>query len=238
MWSAMPFGKRYIQSMTSVEMYRMGMKTILEGAGPDSYILAANSPMWPSFGLVHGMRVTGDVAREWGNMKQLAKECFWRNWQNNRVWINDPDCLVIEDIMVEIIAPDGSINKDTITVTEDEYSFHVAHIFSSGGVVMSSDRYPEMKKEEIIRKLISTNHTQARFDDLTFTIGRIESAEGPMICVFNRNDEKASYEIPLNRRYQIRDFISDEVLGVFEEVINIDLNAHAAKILHCKAIVS
>lgn len=94
MWGALPFGVRYEKNRTCVEAYRMGMKAILEGAGEDSFVLGCNAPMWPSIGVVHGMRVTNDNDRSFDVFVERAKECFSRNWQHNRLWMNDPDAVV------------------------------------------------------------------------------------------------------------------------------------------------
>ena len=62
----------------------------------------------------------------------IAKECFWRNWQHGKLWINDLDCIVIQDIDRELIRVDGTIEKITQSVTEDEYLSHAAYIYASG----------------------------------------------------------------------------------------------------------
>lgn len=74
MWGALPGGNRFNENATKIEAYRMGMEAVLEGAGTDSFILGCNAPMWPSLGLVHGMRVTGDISRSWPKIKMLARE--------------------------------------------------------------------------------------------------------------------------------------------------------------------
>ena len=125
-WGAMPFGKRYDSSLTRVEAYRKGMQAIIEGAGKDSFILGCNAPMWPSLGLVHGMRVSGDIARDWGTIKSIARETFYRNWQNNNLWLNDPDCIVLQNQQVTAVAP-------------EEFMFHAAYIYASGGMRLAGD---------------------------------------------------------------------------------------------------
>ena len=87
----MPFGRRRNPSGTSVEAYRAGMRAVMEGAGADSVILGCNAPMWPSIGVCNAMRITGDISRSWPVFKTQARECFLRNWQTGRLWINDPE---------------------------------------------------------------------------------------------------------------------------------------------------
>lgn len=107
MWGALPFGERFDKNKTSVEAYRMGMQAILEGAGKDSFLLGCNAPMWPSLGLVHGMRVTNDNARKFNTFARIAKECFARSWQHNRLWINDPDTVLLRNSDRVVPGPEG-----------------------------------------------------------------------------------------------------------------------------------
>lgn len=94
-WGALPFGTRFDQSATAVEAYRLGMKTIWQATGPDAFVLGCNAPMWPSLELVSGMRITGDLVRTSLCMMKLSQECFPRNWMNNVLWLNDPDCITL-----------------------------------------------------------------------------------------------------------------------------------------------
>jgi len=61
-WGAMHGGRFHDPKATRVEAYRRGMEAVLRGAG-DSFILGCNHPIWPSFGLIHGSRSSGDVSR-------------------------------------------------------------------------------------------------------------------------------------------------------------------------------
>lgn len=97
-WGAMPFGKRYDNTVTCVEAYRIGMRAIRETVGPNTFLLGCNAAMFPSIGEVTGMRVTMDVVRDIGSIKGLASQCFFRNWMHNVLWTNDPDCLVQVDL--------------------------------------------------------------------------------------------------------------------------------------------
>src|SRR5699024_1854748 len=116
-----------------VEAYRIGMKAILEGAGSDSFLLGCNAPMWPSLGLVHGMRVTNDNARNFDVFAGIAGECFRRNWQHNRLWINDPDTVLLRNRGQEILDPAGNRMIVDSSLTRSEFLFNAAYTLASGG---------------------------------------------------------------------------------------------------------
>jgi alpha-galactosidase len=198
MWGALPSGRRYDPKATRVDAYRAGMQAVLEGAGPDSFILGCNAPMWPSIGVVHGMRTTGDIHRSWNAFTGLAEQGFYRNWQNHRLWINDPDCLVMANLINEVVGPDGQPSTNSTDISEDEFSFHAAYILASGGMVLASDRMMELNEAHAARlaKLVPPTGKAARFDDHRFELGRIPHADGEIVCLFNWGDEARVAELP------------------------------------------
>jgi len=79
-YGALPAGRRYDESKTAVEAYRMGMQAIWEEVGEDSFVLACNAAFWPTLGLCHANRSTNDIFRSWEKVKGNALEQFYRNW--------------------------------------------------------------------------------------------------------------------------------------------------------------
>ena len=116
----------YNRNFSCVDNYRKGLEIILKAVGKDAFILGCNAPLWPSLGLVHGMRVSDDIVREHHRIKQIAFEVFNRQWMNKKLWINDPDCLCLKNL------------KDQVASTED-YKVHLATILISDGVLMLGD---------------------------------------------------------------------------------------------------
>ncbi len=167
-------GVRYDREKTTVEAYRMGMEAIRRGAGEDSVILGCNAPMWHSIGTVNAMRTTADIYRFWNSVVSLAKQGFGRNWQNNVLWSNDPDCIVLTDNHKQVKNPDMQQ-----TLSEEEFRFHIAYILASGGMVLSGDAIVDLteKEEETLKRVISEIGEAARFDDFTFRTGHTASMD-------------------------------------------------------------
>ena len=238
MWGALPFGKRHLENSTKIDAYRAGMRAIREGAGEDSFILGCNAPMWPSIGEVHGMRITGDISRKWKVFKVLAEECFNRNWQNN-IWYNDPDCVVLENLAIKVIGPDGKPFVNNTEITEDEFSFHAAHMLASGGMILSSDKMMELSqaKKQILKKLLQSKGIAAKFDDKSFKIGRIPTQTGSLICLFNWNDYESKYSVTLNAKCNIMDYWTDELIAKNTGITPvITLPPHSGRVLVCDTI--
>lgn len=234
MWGALPFGQRFEKNRTCVEAYRIGMKAILEGAGSDSFLLGCNAPMWPSLGLVHGMRVTNDNARNFDVFAGIAGECFRRNWQHNRLWINDPDTVLLRNRGQEILDPAGNRMIVDSSLTRREFLFNAAYTLASGGMVLSGDDITEFTEQnaENLKKLLPPTGIAAVFDTDDFTVGRIPLGSEQIICVFNYEAEERSFEIPMGRPSEVIDFWSGEKLDCREETVHtVSLAGHSALVL-------
>lgn len=236
-WEAMPFGHRYDDTKTCVEAYKMGMDAILEATKGDSLILGGNSPMWPSIGKIHAMRVTNDNVRSWWQFTQLARECFHRNWQHNRLWINDPDTVLLQNKLIRVAGPDGMISVAEDHVTKDEFAFNAAYTMASGGMVLSGDDVSGLTKEniELLRKLLPPTQVAAEFDGYDFTVGRAKLDETKtLIYVFNFDDEAKDVTVPLETPSEVFDWLEDAPLGFCEKEIRLPaMRPHYAKVLIC-----
>ena len=101
-----------------MEAYRRGMEAVIRGAGSDAVILGCNAPVWPSPGLVTAMRVSNDIGLP-GQFSGTARESLSRNWQNGRLWVNDPDCVLLAG------------NKD---IPRNVWLLHASVIHAVGGL--------------------------------------------------------------------------------------------------------
>jgi hypothetical protein len=61
----------------------------------DAFLLGCNHPIWASLGLIHGSRSSNDIKRAWARVAGTARQNLRRNWQNGRLWWNDPDAVVL-----------------------------------------------------------------------------------------------------------------------------------------------
>ena len=69
-----------------------------EVVGPDVYLVGCGAPILPSVGLVDAMRVSPDTFHEGGEDGSTGLRGLMplaaRAWQQGRLWVNDPDCVV------------------------------------------------------------------------------------------------------------------------------------------------
>lgn len=195
-WGAMPFGKRHDPGASSVEAYRQGMAAIRRGAG-DAFLLGCNHPMWPSLGEVHGSRSSQDIARRWNTIAGVARENLMRNWQNNRLWWNDPDCLVLTGR------------------PENETAFHTVATYGSGGMMLSGDDLAEYNEPrfDTLTHCLQSQGQAARFESNRLEVGRIAQAGSTLLVLLNWLDKPTHRTVALAERVAITDLLTGESLG-------------------------
>jgi alpha-galactosidase len=194
-WGAMHGGRLADRQATRVEAYRRGMQAIIEGAGK-SFILGCNHPVWASLGLIHGSRSSGDISRKWTTVRKVAGENLHRAWQNGRLWWNDPDALVLM----------GSL-------PENEFMFHAAATFATGGMLLSGDDLTKMTppRVSLLKKLRPT--AKAAAFDAEFRVGRMKLAGRELVFVLNWSDAPEDSAFALDKPARVRDFLTGEDLG-------------------------
>jgi alpha-galactosidase len=134
LYAAAAEGSRQDPAMTRAEMLRRGLEAIRRGAGERAFILGCGCPLGPAVGIVDGMRIGPDVAPYWGATAGATGEpgtalaidaILARSFIHRRLWLNDPDCLMLRA-------------KET-RLTIDEREALAWTIAASGGMLLISD---------------------------------------------------------------------------------------------------
>jgi alpha-galactosidase len=220
-WGMVPGGKLHDPKATRVEAYRRGMEAIRKGAG-NAFLLGCNHPIWPSFGLIHGSRSSSDIQRTWKTMVRVARENLNRNWQNGRLWWNDPDCAVLSG-----------------PLSDEEFRFHATALYASGGMILSGDDLPRLppKRMEMLRKLIPPTGMSAGFEDVGLRMSSIRLQDQIVVCLFNWMDRPQAASLQLSEPATVKDFWTGQDFGRYEKVYKPDLMPpHSARLLVCTPV--
>ncbi len=218
-WGAMHGGHLHDPQATRIEAYRRGMAAVLRGAG-DSFILGCNHPIWPSFGVIHGSRSSNDINRDWPVISHTARENLSRNWQNGRLWWNDPDCLVL-----------------TGALPENEFRFHATALYATGGMLLSGDDLTKLSPERLdtLRKLLPPTGVAARFEDETLRVGTVTLKDRHILCLFNWEETPQNLRVRLPHSCHVQDFWTGEDLGQHTGVFEANaMPPHSARLLVCR----
>jgi alpha-galactosidase len=218
-WGAIHGGRFHDPRATRVEAYRRGMEAVRRGAG-DAFILGCNHPLWPSLGLVHGSRSSNDIKRTWARVKGTARQNLLRNWQNGRLWWNDPDAVVLTGL------------------PEEEVRFHATAIYASGGMLLSGDDLTRADPGTLalLGKLQPPTGRAARFADDALEVGTIDRGDDRLAFLLNGSDAPKALSFALDRPRRVRELWSGEDLGVRAAgPVSLTLPAHAGRVLVCTA---
>ena len=131
--------RRHDATQTRGQALRAGLEAVREGIGDDAFLLGCGCPFGPAVGVVDAMRVSADVAptweaeRSWPGFAETAPAAVnaiaasvLRAPLHRRVFINDPDCLLLRpgalepahrDVLAATIAGCGGF-----TVLSDDMS--------------------------------------------------------------------------------------------------------------------
>jgi alpha-galactosidase len=196
-WGAMHGGRFHDPNATRVDAYRRGMQAIGRGAG-SAFLLGCNHPIWPSAGLIHGSRSSNDIKRTWDRVMTTARQNLSRNWQNGRLWWNDPDAVVLAG-----------------ELTDAECQFHATAIYASGGMVLSGDNLTAIPapRAVMLRKLLPPTGVAAEFADGSMQVGIVKLPNARMICLFNWDDEPRTLIVPLPGDATVTDHWTGESIG-------------------------
>ena len=145
--------------------HRRCMEALRAAIGAESFWLGCGSVWATGAGLMDGSRNSGDIAIYWGNVTTCAASAFWNRHIHGRLWLNDPDFLVVRgrdtskpgllDVPAEGTKPfDPAVPDSGPTLSLDEARVWASCVILSGGLVTFSDRIAGLNEAgiEILEK--------------------------------------------------------------------------------------
>jgi alpha-galactosidase len=214
-WGAMHGGRFHDARATRIEAYRRGMQAVIRGAG-ESFILGCNHPIWPSLGVVHGSRSSNDIKRTWDRIKTTGFQNLQRNWQNGRLWWNDPDAIVLAN-----------------DLTDAECQFHATVIYASGGMVLSGDDLTKLPpaRAAMLKKLLPPTGVAAIFEDASLRAGTVALPDARLLCLFNWEDAADTRSVRVPGPGAVADFWTGERLEARDGALTLSLPPRSARLL-------
>ncbi|KAA2241426.1 alpha-galactosidase [Chitinophaga agrisoli] len=214
-WGAIHSGYFYDKQATRIEAYRRGMEAILKGTG-NAFILGCNHPLWPSLGLIHGSRSSMDIKRQWSTFERSGRENLYRSWQNGRLWWNDPDCLLL-----------------TGNMPDNEFRFHAALLYATGGMLLSGDDLTTISPERLnmLKRSIPPAGQAAAFPDTKFETGKLHTGNSNYLVLLNWEDQPKKLTVKLDKPYELVDHWTGKRLGKFSGTYTLELQGHDGTVI-------
>jgi len=145
------------------------------------------------------------VSRNRRNFFSTARENLNRGWQNGKLWVNDPDCVLL-----------ATTGKATNDLPQNLYQLHATVAHAVGGLVLSGDRADRLGATQIARlhKLMPPTGVSARFEDSKLEVGRSVVGDRQYLYAFNWSDKPADRVLHFTGKARLKDFWTDEDLGL------------------------
>ena len=102
--------KAYDPTITGVERFRLGMKTMKEAMGDDIYFLGCSAVFGPCIGFVDGMRTGGDINPTYKAFPERCLANLSNFYLSGKVFNGDADYLVFR----EAIDEDETVSKEDV----------------------------------------------------------------------------------------------------------------------------
>jgi alpha-galactosidase len=178
---------------TPIEAFRKGMAAIRRATG-DAFLLGCGAPLLPSAGLVEGMRIGEDTAPFWDakrgafegpNAFYALKNSILRSFLHRRLWLNDPDCLLLR-------------SRD-ISLTANEKELYALTVGALDNMIIESDDLGLVDEwgRELLRKAIALQGGRARawglMDDDFYRIEARGGDSGHVLVLANLSENEQSY---------------------------------------------
>ena len=135
--SSIPDARYFDRTATRAQALRRAFEAIRKGFGDDGFILGCTAPFGPLVGIVDAMRSSTDITPYWQrkghqyaeapNVPNVCRNIINHNYMNGRLWINDPDTLIVRD--------------DSTKLTQNEVELWAEAVQRVGGSLLLSDRF-------------------------------------------------------------------------------------------------
>ncbi len=142
----------HARGRTRLQAYRTALSIIREAVGPTSFLLGGTSLMAPTVGLVDGCRISTDVTPFWGMpdrtpespaIENVCRNIINRGYMHRRLWINDPDCLIVRE------AHGRAKYAHVPSLTRDETRMLATAMILSGGALFLGDRLSQLPPDRV-----------------------------------------------------------------------------------------
>jgi len=238
-------GLRHDSNVTRAQAYRRGLATIRRAVG-DRFVLGCGNPIGPSIGLIDGSRIGPDVMPYWQPVRRPGdaehspmsepscvnsiRNSITRSWMHGRLWMNDPDCLLVRD-------------SETALTLEELRSLATV-IGMTGGMVLDGDdltRLPDERRRIISMLLPVFGQTAKPLDLLASempSLLELDCGTHRLLAVFNWGDAPVEVRVALPQEpTHVFEVWEREYAGMRSGALSLSVPAHGCRLLSVRRAV-
>ena len=200
--------KAHDPTITSVERFRLGMKTMREAMGTDAYFLGCSAVFGPCIGFVDGMRTGGDIHPRYEAFPERSLANLGNFYLHGKVFNGDADYLVFREAVDEdkSVSQEDVKNGGRLTMNEAQMWADLNKLYGTArlhsdnlmtlrperqALVKEVFRYPAM--EETV-PLDLWRHGTKKSDGFELLLAR--KGKEIYLGVFNWDDTPKEYAVP------------------------------------------
>ena len=233
----------------SVELYRELMRIIRETVGEDVFLLSCGAPVGESIGYFDAIRVSPDITwggagsdwhpGAWNILRNDAQNALLRNSYHRRVFINDPDAVLLRDYEAE-----GE--KDGLNLSFEEAKMWVSTIALCGGSVLLNEQTARISKErlQLVKDILPPLGMAARPKDFFEYPWCSESnldadKDTRFVGLYNWGDQPIRKVVDISDKGKVVavDCFDKTILGVFEKAVDFgELAPHTTKTVCLRSV--
>lgn len=227
-----------------VAVYKNAVRKIRRAAGKDAYLLACGAPITEAAGVFDSIRSSQDITWCKGNFEypgywQLivknTQNVFLRSYYHNKVFINDPDALLVRDYIGQ--------KDDDFCPTLEEARVWATVVALSGGPILINEELERLSPErrELIRQVLPPVGLglvpEDFFEYPLCSQVYVEHEDARITAVFNWGETEEDRTLALAEPVLAFDCWSKEFLGQFTEKLPLKTMApHSVCALYLKRL--
>ncbi len=221
-----------------IELLRAALQTIRDEVGPDVFLLSCGAQTLIGAGIFNGARTSADII--WGKNKDnptywsIMKRCMStvgrRYFYHNKVYMNDPDGVVLRDVD----------RGDGFNCTWSEAELWSVAVAMSGGLVLSNDELEKLSpdRRKLYTHLLPALGVAARpvdYFESPYPTAYVLEIDGntKFLALYNLSDEMVDLDFELSRigmsGAYAADCLTGEKLGEKDALHSENVNPHGAK---------
>lgn len=226
-----------------VELYRRYVQEIRSSVGDDVFLLACGSPIGESVGIFDSIRISADITWDgadnpshpgyWSILRSDAQCAFLRSPYHNKVFINDPDALLLRDYLTDKA-------NDGLKLSYEEAKMWATVVATSGGHILLNEEIHKLPpdRRELFASILPPLGYAARPRDFYeypwCSETYIDMGVAQLVSLYNWGEEMLTKKFvnPFGRRAVMIDCWSRDVIGVIDEDTVFELEPHT-----CRAFV-